>query len=598
MMTARQQDSLSTDVAPLTVSSHLGSSQPERKFFTRNALTTLLHFICIGSFALFMFWGLEGKTPVNGDDVHVVQIANHPPAQYQYDYLSWTRARRHVVDLLCAEYKLAGKSLETANLIWLSLYVASAFACYLYLRKVFSPVVALTGAVAYLTYSSKYEPLTWWSAGAYTVIWLTFFGLLRLLESHVSFRVKSVLTAAVVLASMYIYEVFTCLVPVFSALLLMQRKRETHRLTRSDWMFASLPMVVLVIHLATLASSPKPIYSTGMTPIVRGLPLTNRIALGFTSALDATVGPKHQRIVKQAYYSYRDFYEKEQPLLKTFQWCAVALFVLGIVASAVPSIRVAPNMVVIRDQALIGAVALFVSGVIGFVSNFCITPSRLTGIPSIGLMILVCAGLETLLWFSWRSSGPRKIATLTAIAASLVAVLSLSVREGQAFSSLLRQAGQVNAFDLKLAKKLQGMHPTPGTGDELYIRMQRSPLEVVGCWRNFFSGFNTGRANELMWFLYDVDTNSLNLTCTPEQYPGEDERMQVIVQNWAKNGLDKVFPFYIDNSQNIFPIKEIVLTDRQDHELKRINFSSKFNKFPSEKQLSQRIPILTLPENF
>lgn len=601
--------SLSPSARPDSAGSSLGSSDPgssnigpslvDRKFFNRSSLTTLLHLVCIASFALFMFWGLEGRAPINGDDIHVLQIANHPPAHYQYDYLTWTRARRHVVGLLCTEYNLAGKSVETANLIWLAVYVASAFACYVYLRKVFSPVVALTGAVAYLTYSSKYEPLTWWSAGAYTFIWLTFFALLRLFESNLSFRIKSVLTAAVILASMYIYEVFFCLVPVFSALLLVRRKREMHRLTRSDWMFASLPIVVLIIHVATLASSPTPIYAGGMTSVVEGIPLVKRVALGFTSALDATCGPKHQRIVKQAYHAYRDFYEKDTPWLKAFQWSAVALFVLGIAAAFKSSIRVSPNMVAVREQALIGAAALFVSAVIGFVSNFCTTPSRLTGIPSIGLMILVCAGLETLIWFAWRSSGRRRIATSIILAGLLIVVLGRSVREGQAFSSLLRQSGQISAFDLDLARKLQALHPVAAKGDELYVRMQRAPLEVVGCWRNFISGFSTGRANESMWFLYDIETNIMNLTCTPERFPGEAERMQAIVENWAKTGLDKVFPFYIDNhNRNVIPMKEIILTDREDHELKRIDFSAKFNNFPRDKQLSQRIPILALPENF
>lgn len=558
---------------------------------------TILHVACIASFCLFMFWGLQGKTPVNGDDIHIIERVNHPTAEAQYDYLRWTQTRRHVVALLCKEYELAGKSFEIANFIWLCIYSLSAFACYFYLRGVFSPIVALTGAIAYLTYSSKYEPLTWWSAGAYTVVWFTFFCIMRLQESRLSFRVKCSLTALVTLGTMYIYEVLTCLIPVFSALLLAKRKREARRLTVSDWLFASLPIVVLLFHLITLASSSKPIYSSGLAQTVRGLPVQQRVAIGFTSALDATLGPKHQESVKQAYYSYRDFYEKEQPALRLLQWTAIALFAIGIIVSLRASIDLVPNMMAVRDNAIIGSVAFLISGIIGFVSNFCVTPSRLTGIPSIGLMIMVCVGLETVRMFACHSHGRMKLILSTVVVALIACVLCSSVREGQAFSSILRQAGQVEEFDLKLARKVKALHPIAGNGDELYVRMQRSPLETVGCWRNFSSGFNTDRAVEVFWYLYDVDPNSFNLTTTPERYPGEDKRMQAALEKWSKKGLEKVFPFYVDSRQNVFPINEIVLTDVQGKVLKRLDFSDKFKNVPVDQQVSQRIPIFSLPKN-
>ncbi len=569
----------------------------EQKATEKGVWVTVLHVTCIACFCLFMFWGLQGKTPVNGDDIHVIERVNHPTAETRYDYLRWTQTRRHVVALLCSEYELAGKSFETANLIWLGIYSLSAFACYFYLRGVFSPIVALTGAIAYLTYSSKYEPLTWWSAGAYTVVWLIFFVLMRLQDSRLSFPVKSSLTALVILGTMYIYEVLTCLVPFFSALLLAKRKREVRRLTMSDYLFASLPIVVLLIHLGTLASNPNPIYSSGMAQTVRGLPLQQRAAIGFTSALDATLGPKHQQSVKQAYLSYRDFYEKGQPFLKMLQWLAIAVFVIGIGISLRASIDLVPNMMAVRDNAIIGSVALFLSGIIGFVSNFCVTPSRLTGIPSIGLMILVCAGLETVRMLAWRSNGRIKLLLSTVVVALITCVLCFSIREGQAFSSILRQVGQIEEFDAKLAKKIKALHPVAGNGDELYVRMQRSPLEAVGCWRNFFSGFNTDRAVEVFWYLYDVDPDSFGLTTTPERYPGEDKRMQYVVEKWSNKGLDKVFPFYVDSRQNVFPINQIVLTDIHGKELKRLDFSDKFQNVPVDQQVSQRIPIFSLPKN-
>lgn len=32
-----------------------------------------MHLLCIGLFATFLVWGLEGKIPINGDDVRVIR---------------------------------------------------------------------------------------------------------------------------------------------------------------------------------------------------------------------------------------------------------------------------------------------------------------------------------------------------------------------------------------------------------------------------------------------------------------------------------------------------------------------------------------------
>ncbi|MFN8553672.1 MAG: hypothetical protein U0103_19540 [Candidatus Obscuribacterales bacterium] len=556
---------------------------------------TLLHLFCIGIFAAFLCWGQTGQAPINGDDVGVLQRTMLQHTNYNYDYVVWTQLRLHVVGLLYGEYKLAGSSLETANLIWLGIYVLSAFAGYAYLRKVFSPTVALTGAIFYLCYSSKYEPLTWWSAGAYTVIWLAFFGLMYAFESKWSYRVKSVVVTAIIAASMYLYEVFIVLVPVLSALMLLRRKREVDRLSKSDWILAALPIIFVAVHVLTLASTPEPIFNPSKG-VRGGASLVQRIGRGFSSAIDATMGPAHNRTVKQASGVYKEFYQRETPALNLIMCAGIAAFMISLVLGARVAINSAPSVVAVNETALIGAVALFVSAFIGFVSNYCITPSRLTGIPSIGLMLLVCAALEWTFIFARKFSGVKRSAM--AVVATLVPLMALavSVREVKAFHSLLRQAGEVNAFDLELANRIKSLHPVARQGDEIYVRMPKAPGEATGRWQNFWSGFNSGRAFETFWYLYDVPAGKIDFKCTRSPAIGENVKMQEIVDRWSEKGSTRqVYPFLIDIQKNVMPITEIILTDVEGRELKRIDFTKQFAGYSGEVAPPQRIPVTQLP---
>jgi hypothetical protein len=563
--------------------------------FSHRAWLTLLHLICIGVFAAFLCWGQSGSAPINGDDVGVLQRTMLQHTDYHYDYLTWTRLRLHVVGLLNCEYHLAGNSIETANLIWLAVYVLSAFASYAYLRKVFNPTVALTGAIFYFCYSSKYEPLTWWSAGAYTLIWLGFFGLMYALESKLPYRAKVLLISVIVGLSLYIYEVFLVLVPLIAAILLFRRKREVSKLRKSDWLFAALPIVVVLVHLGTLATAPEPIFSPSKG--ARGsASLVERVTTGFTSAIDATVGPLHHEMMKRSARVYKDYYQIEDPVLNRILIAGMAIFILSLILGVRASTMATPNLVTVTETALIGAVALLVSAFIGFISNYCVTPSRLTGIPSIGLMLLLCAILESIYVISRRCSSKWKfIMTVVATALPMVALV-VSMREAKAFHSLLKQAAEVDKFDLDVARKIKSLHPVAHRGDEVFVRMPKAPGEVIGRWQNFWSGFNSGRAFETFWYLYDVPAGYMDFRYSRYKAGCENEMMQEVVDKWSEKGTtSQVYPFFVDANRRVMPITEIILTDVRGNQLKKLDFSQQFRGCKGVADLSQTIPITKLP---
>lgn len=561
----------------------------------RNSRTWLLvlHLLCIGLFSAFLVWGLQGKTPINGDDVRVLRKVELNSIANKYDYLRWTRSRYHVLAVLESNYQAAGQNIDRANLIWLATYVVSSFAAYAYLRKVFCPGVALIGAIFYLCYSSKFEPLTWWSAGAYTTVWLSFFCLLTVLESKAKYAARAVGISLIVLISLYVYEVLVVLTPVFSAILLLRRKREVLSLRPRDWLLGMLPVIVVLVHVITLATATTPLYLNNRE--LNRLPIANRVVSGFTSAIDSTIGPKHAQAVKAAVHAFDGHYKQDFPFLQILLFFSVGVTAVVWLLSLRWSSEFVASPTTLLEHASIGLVALFLSASIGFVSNQYVTPSRLTGVPSIGLMISICAILEWIFCAARRFSGRLRFTLIGLVSALSVVAMLYSAREVKAFTSMLRQAGEVHDFDLRIANKIKAIHPLVSKGEEIFVRTPRAQSEVVGRWTNFWSGFNSGRADETLWYLYDVDPGNIRFTCSPYLDGGESARMQQVVEGWNSRGTINVFPFYVNENGDVFAIEKLKLTNPAGQVLKSLDFSSRFSNLPSSSKVTQAVAINSLP---
>ncbi|HEY9676793.1 MAG TPA: hypothetical protein V6C76_02240 [Drouetiella sp.] len=555
-------------------------------------LVTAVHLLAIAFFALFLIWGLNGNTPLNGDDVGVIRRTMLSRHNMHYDYLDWTMNRLHVVGFLHQELLMFGGSMEKANLGWLAVYAASAFACYGFLRKLTNPLVALSGAVFYLCYSSKFEPFTWWSAGAYPFMWLTFFGLLTLLESKIRFSTKAVLITLITAGSMYLYEVFTAIIPVISLLLLWRRRKEIGELKFFDYLMSALPTLLLLVHLGILASCPKPIYKFEPSTATRfSMPV--RVLTGFTSSVDATVGIKHKRDVRQAVTIYKEYFQNEGPS-KLLLVAAVALCLIGMLVAFPLSLSnyYAPILVSVAEWSVL-ATATFLSAFIGFVSNLCTTPSRLTGLPSIGYMLFFCLGLQlAIAGFHTKQRWKRSVAVV-AICLLSGTMLSISVREICAFRSILIQAEEVAAFDRAIAEKIHALHPTISKGDEIYVRIAYPAQWSVGRWRNLSTYFTNGHASDLLAYLYGVPIGDIKYSTSPYRRPGEKESMQFVVNSWAKTGTDKVIPFFVDQQGIVLPIKDVVLHS-PDGASKKLDFARQFDS-STVFAPTQNIPVEALP---
>jgi len=558
-------------------------------------LLTILHLASITSFLILLCWGYSGKTPINGDDVGVIhQRMMIGVSNWRYDYLLWTQRRVHIPALVFGNYKIAGDSIERGNLIWMSIYILSIFAAYAYLRKVVSPAVALLGTLFYLGYSSKYEPLTWWSAGAYTIVWLAFFGLLSLLESKIRFKLKATLIATIVLASMYVYEVLTLVAPMLSLLLLVRRKREVGVLRKQDWLFAALPTLVVIVHVGVLMSIKQPIcLPVASTTHMR---LEKRIFSGFTSALNATVGPLHADEAKRAGFSFRRFYAKEQPELSFIGWCAFAVTAVALVASLGRTLSTPVSALAVSEHALLGLGTLLFAASIGFVTNIGFTPSRLTGIPSIGFMIVVCGLLELCFCLARRLSGHRYKAMVAACCVLCCVVFIFTVNETQSLCGLLHQSSEVRDVDIAIASKIKQMHPTLGDDDEIFVRTPFARRWQMHAWTSFRSGFNNGRAFETFWYLYNQEAGSSRFSTTRAGSGAEPVEMAQVLQDWEKHGLNKVVPFYVDLDGNVFAIKKLDLLDADSGKLVRsIDFSSRHKSVPANLQIDEQIPVAQAP---
>lgn len=242
---------------------------------------------------------------------------------------------------------------------------------------------------------------------------------------------------------------------------------------------------------------------------------------------------------------------------------------------------------------MIGAFAFFFAASIGFVSNFCVTPSRLTGIPSIGLMIGICAILELLLFASRSSSGWKRSTIIASWCALCCGLMFWSVQEVECFSALLRQSGEVSELDLRIANKIKILRPTLGADEEIFVRMPRAKRDLNGAWTKFSSGFNSGRAFETFWYLYK--DQSIRFNCSWQGHVAEPDRMAQVLKDWQIHGVSKVYPFLVDGNENVFAVTRIDLTDKSGKVIRSLDFSRQHSNVPDALKITQRIATSELP---
>lgn len=549
-----------------------------------------LHVITLVLFAGALFWNLHGKTPINADDINIIFCHLPQRLSEQYDFLRYTQSRLHLILIYIANYRLAGGSCQLGNFIWYGLYLLAVSGCYLYLRGLFAPAIALAGALFYLCYSCKFEPLTWWSSGAYTVVWALMFPLLMLIDSRLSERWKPAVCGGLLWITLQVYEVLSLVAPILSVLFLLRAKRQ-HRLDLGQAVLCLLPVLAVAVHVTLLSTADAPIYRLRAGEGVKSPSVAVRIGSGILSAIDKTVGPRHFAMASKAQYSFA-FYSRENKILRWLFFLAVAVGVISILISLPATMEFHAQRATVIEHMFLGLGMLALSAAVGCISNVCDTPSRLTGVPAAGLVIVLCALLQIALCYTRRMGGKWRSAALCLF--GLSGLFAWSIFEFQAFAGNLRQAEEVYDFDLRLAKKIHQLHPVLGEKEQIFVRMPLSIRERQGVWTSFWSQFNTGRAFETLSYLYGKLPDPYCYATSPFGDPGEYFRMRENIKQWQQRGSD-IVPFQIDPWNNVRAVTAIEFYDDRRKLVERWQYARKHATVPAGEGVVERYGAVCLP---
>lgn len=553
-----------------TISTPPVSATPKVKGSTSNGHRVWCHGVAVLAICLlnlFLFYGLSGKTPVNCDDLA------HREGAMQWNHVEWVQNRRYCSALLKLNYAAGGKSIEHGTQIWWMIYAISGFAAYASLLCTFSIPISLLGSLLWLSYSSKYEPLTWWAAGAYTLSWLSFFSLLPLVYSKWKLRTKSIAIAAVVYVGIHVYEIIAPITPLLGLLLLRQEQRAARRITRSALCFAILPLAVVAAHLVLMVACPGSIFQTRMPAGQQIAPINKRISKGLTTAFGETVGRAHFIAASSNVKSFERFYSKEQPGLGLI--FAAALIAAGFaLLVGVPFLaNCALSTAELSELAGFGLGTLLFSGAISFVSNYLFTPSRLTGMPVIGLVYLLCALLQLCAANIGSTTKWRRLSARAGVCIGICVSFAWCWLEACSLAAILRQAAEVHDFDDVISRQIVSLHPILKQEERLLVSMPLPNEQRTGRWTTFGSGYDSTRAFEPLADLYHSRPVPDLVHCIRTFSPCESEQMRRQLPELEEIGWSNVVPFYVDRAQKVFAVTAIEFTNDQDHLLKSVAFS-------------------------
>jgi hypothetical protein len=372
---------------------------------------------------LALLAGFRYTVPLNGDDVHIMQ-ADLWHYLNVYNYFNSTAARANLGLMYMVIHRAAG-TMEDGTGIYVVLFAASAGMCYLYFSRLYGSGVAGIASLLYVFWASKYEAITWYSAGLYLAVWAIWFAMLWLLASPSNGLWKPVAAALLFSLSLHIYEALTVVMP---ALVLAFVAIDWRRLGQIRWTYAALsclPAVALAWQVWLLASYPFPIYDRYKADPLSQKPMMELMANAFSNALSATAGPDHWQQVSWA------FAEPLAPL--PFLILLAISIILALMAWWTNEQDEKPPPAFTFEHGVhlaVGACTFLFAGVISYITGYALTPSRLTGLPAIGAIMTLIglvelfrrSGLAFLRSKAWRAAGTGAAAILLGTVAAVEAV--------------------------------------------------------------------------------------------------------------------------------------------------------------------------------
>jgi hypothetical protein len=429
--------------------------------------------------ALFMFSSTDGNITVQGDDVWFI---SHMYVGDQ-TYFGRVASRGYLTRFYSFLFDLCGASTQWTHVVWFVALAISALMLYAIPGKLLGAAPALLASLLYLGYLSKYEILTWLSAGAYGLAALA--GLLSVwiaISSRLGPWTKSILITIVNWLVVHLCEILFTAAPLYPLAVWLHNRLRGQRTTMRALAPTFLPLAMFLCHaLLIYLNTPRSHHPLWYRPQPESMGMAASLWNGFKLSLDAAVGHRHWRLLIHGLAAFYYFVP-----IGAWTACTGILALAGglFVVSSAAVVR--PRKELAVPMAVAGLYLFVISPLIGFSTNTVYMPPRLLTLAGFGLSLF--AGLIAAYALA---SGSRIVRW--AISAIMLTTVCLDM---VAMNSLLYEHQTAWAYDSRIQTQLLATRIQPRFGDTIFLSLPQHPLRPL--WKTGFSQFESGYPARLL----------------------------------------------------------------------------------------------------
>jgi len=477
-------------------------------------------------------------------------------------YSSFVAGREYLRYFYYCFFYLCNGSLETCRIIFISLFVASAFLLFFCLRRRLSEVASTIGALFYLTYFGKYHAIIAYTTEAYIFDLLIFIVIIGILLSDTRLLIQSILVSFLLWISLHFYEVLMVTLPIYPLFWLTLQYIKKDKIDWRSLVYSTFPFIVVGIHIFLLSLVSRPVWTRSLgDPNYVKLSILKRLLIALHNGFTTVLGGQHTYVLKHLVRNFFNIDIVEQPFLIIILLILAGLAIFFIWLNYKQE-KILPISNKTSRYALLFIIAGAYLALFGPIMASVIgldMPSRMTFLPSLGVAMFL-AGLVDACYCYHRT---RQVL--------ITVFLSVSIAEAIAFCDIFRQAQSAEQYDRSVINKMLSLKNVKiENGASVFLSLPRHPKSLKKYWIWGEPGHPPcmefkDDAVAWIWRAYHLPIDTIKYAAAP-RYPKES--IEPGVNKWFQQNRhaapSKLYPFVITDNGEIKAITKIKIVNNSD----------------------------------
>lgn len=530
----------------------------------------------------FIFCTTDGELGTRGDDITFINTDDGYllNAERLRNYINMAGGRGYLVVSQRFFYLMLNESESLLHWFHAILFLICGLLFYVVLRRIFlKSTSALISTLLFISYSGKYNVLTWNAAGLYNLVGILFLISMFVYLSQINYKLKMLLISLILYISFHLYEVLIVVVVIYPIIYIFENRKDIlgfkSLLIKTDFYFSCLPILssLLLVSIMKIVGGSTP-YWTKRDPEQSSsiIAMLRKLIPSIMNGLNNLLFQKHIDFLGTNLTIYKAWVYRVSPISKLFLLASIILLMFWFfttyrkyknqdpIASEQNQINIGlykKKILLLSAITILMILASFSLNIVNVVSVS--IPSRLLYMPSLFLAFLIGLFLDYLM----VGFNQNRMAILTV----LFSCISIIILESSSLASVIYQHQSAAVFDNQIRQQINQIIPKLSSDDIVVVCFPKGLERIkynkknIRVWPYKVSTFLSNGADIPL----SIDNGIMDFSRLIKYYSirrAKNESMCKGILEYVQNDdiKNNIFPLFYD-SGNIKPIQSISWTD-------------------------------------